>query len=50
MGRRQIGVIVLAIAAIFGGAAAAQFDLVTDSTMLVVLAIGMIAMGISAYQ
>lgn len=50
MERRRIGVIVFAIVAISSGAAATQFDLVTDSTMLIALAIGMIAMGIDAYQ
>lgn len=50
MDRRKIGVLIFALVALTGGVVAAQFDLVTDSTMLVGLAIGMGAMGVGAYQ
>lgn len=50
MDRRKIGVLIFALVALTGGVVAAQFDLVSDSTMLVGLAIGMGAMGVGAYQ
>lgn len=48
MDRRNFGVAIFVLLTITSGAVAAQFDLVTDSAMLVVLAIGIATMGISA--
>lgn len=50
MDRRSIGIVIFSIVAIISGVVAAQFNLVTDSAMLVGLAIGIVAMGIGAYK
>lgn len=48
--KRQVGVALFVLFSAIGGAAVAGFDLATDSTMVAVLFIGVIAMIVAVRQ